>query len=252
VTEIISFSISGKFSAFKDPSITTNQTVYYLPSKTAIVGMLGAMTGIKRDSESNSFYSDEYLSFYKRTKIGIKFSSNFTPKKISYFTNHRQKKHYEMKPTKVELVENPQYEIYVISEGNEISEIKRRIKNNEFEFMPYLGHAYCPAIVSSLQEYDAEEANLITGERTSAVILDEKTTGFNNDFTFDWTAVTLDPWLIIERHLHHYFEKDEFKSHIQNFRIPVKGTKFKFNNAEISKSKLSKFYKLDNEVICMY
>lgn len=251
MTEIISFSVSGKFSAFKDPSITTNQTVYYLPSKTAIVGMLGAMIGIKRDSKPDSFYSDDYLSFYKRTRIGIKFSPGFIPKKISYFTNHRQKKHDEMKPTKVELVEDPRYEIYVKFDGNEISEIKKRIKNNEFEFMPYLGHAYCPAVVSSLREYDAKEVKQLTGEITSAVVLDEKATRFNNDFTLEWQAVTTEPWLIIERHLHHYFENDKFKSYVQNFRIPVKGTEFKFKD-EISNIKLSEFYKLDNEVVCMY
>ena len=45
---IVSFDLEGDFAAFKDPSVTTNQTVTVIPSKSALIGLLGALLGVKR------------------------------------------------------------------------------------------------------------------------------------------------------------------------------------------------------------
>ena len=103
--------MSGSFAAFRDPSVTSNQTVYYIPSKSAVVGILGAMIGIKRSDQLGDIYSQEYLDFFKQTSIGIQLES--IPKKVVYFTNHRSLKKAKTKPFKTEVVENPRYTIYV-------------------------------------------------------------------------------------------------------------------------------------------
>ena len=84
---LISFDLSGEFAEFSDPSVTSNQTVYYIPSKTAVIGILGAIIGIKRSHIGpGEWYNDDFLDLLDETKIGIKLLSE--PKKFTYFSNN--------------------------------------------------------------------------------------------------------------------------------------------------------------------
>jgi CRISPR-associated Cas5-like protein len=59
--DILSFRISGSFAAFRDPSVTSHQTVSFIPSKSAVIGIIGAMIGVKRSNSLAELYSQEYL-----------------------------------------------------------------------------------------------------------------------------------------------------------------------------------------------
>ena len=85
--QIISFGLEGDFAAFRDPSVTTNQLVYFIPSKSSIIGMLGAIIGISRSNSLLETYNDKYTNLFANTSIGIKVKK--LSNKITFFTNHR-------------------------------------------------------------------------------------------------------------------------------------------------------------------
>jgi hypothetical protein len=58
--------------------------------------IIGYKIGIKRSDKLGEMYSDEYLEFFKNTRIGLQFEG--LPKKVVYFTNHRSLKEPKTKP----------------------------------------------------------------------------------------------------------------------------------------------------------
>ena len=244
--KLISFRISGSFAAFRDPSVTTNQTVYYIPSKSAVVGILGAMIGIKRSNNLGDIYSEEYREFFKNTVIGMQFESD--PKKVTFFTNHRSLKQAKTKPFKTEVVENPRYTIYVNTDDYHSQKLSDAIQKNEFVYSPYFGHAYCPASVFDAKQINAQEIDS-TGENTQCVILDESET-YNPNFELKLEQISNEGSVIIERHVHHFFNEGEFDGRVLKHWIPTKDSVFEIRRD--SARSLSKFYKIGDHVICMY
>ena len=247
MTRIISFEVTGNYASFRDPSVTSNQIIYYIPSKSAIVGLIGAVIGVKRGNTLDELYSKEYLDFFSKIKIGIKLCNN--PKKIIYFTNHRSLKSPKTKPVKKEILESPKYVIYVQAEDDILDKITTAIENNRYEFTPYLGHAYCIARISNLEEYVGKLMTNVSNHETNCVVLDESES--NNNTRFD---IKIKPQvnskIIIERHLHHYFENDDFTKRVFKHWIPLEASNMQIRL--LRENKLSDFYEINEKVYCLY
>ncbi len=241
----ISFKISGSFAAFRDPSVTSNQTSYYIPSKSAVVGMLGAMIGIKRSNNLGEIYSEEYQQFFKNIKIGLQFESE--PKKVMFFTNHRSLKEAKTKPFKKELLENPVYTVYVWTNDDLRQKLSNALQKHEFVYSPYFGHAYCQTEVSNFKQHDTQEVDPID-QKTKCVILDETET-YDRDFKLKLEKIT-DGSVIIERHIHHFFKNGTLDGRVLKHWIPTMNSEFEI--IKYSSSNLSKFYKMGNYVVCAY
>ncbi|MGA9171467.1 MAG: CRISPR-associated protein Cas5 [Nitrososphaeraceae archaeon] len=243
---LLTFRLSGNFAAFRDPSVTSNQTVYYIPSKSALIGLIGAVLGIERSNSLDEIYGLQYLDLFSVTHIGIKFES--IPKKVILYTNHRSLKEAKTKPFKTELLESPKYTIFIQTANNYFDDLQASIKNNDFVYTPYLGHAYCPAIINNLQIYnDVEEIMEPENKKTSCVILDESET--NND-EFELTPTEDDAKIIIERHLHHSIKDKKLERKVLKHWIPIKSS---FRVEIDSVRKLSSFIKMDDdEIVCLY
>ena len=247
MTKIISFSVTGAFASFRDPSVTTNQTVYYIPSKTAVVGILGAILGIGRTDTLGDIYSKEYLEFFSKLKIGICLENN--PRKITYFTNHRSLKASKTKPVKKEILVEPKYTIFVASSDEMLDQISDVIKHNRYQFSPYLGHAYCPAKITDLQEHEGKQVERLSGVETDCVVLDETET-YDGNFKILIKTKLDEGSIIVERHLHHFFEKDTFQKRVLKHWIPLESTICTIKN--LQENKLSEFYKIKEKVYCLY
>ena len=252
MNNIISFRITGEYASFRDPSVTSNQTVYYIPSKTAIVGILGAMIGITRDNKLGEIYSDQYLDFFSQIRIGIKLVNN--PRKIIYYTNHRSlkppvKKSSKTKPVKKEILQSPEYIIYVKASDDILTELQKVIKSKQFCFSPYLGHAYCPAKISNLRLHNAIKITDIQSMYTDCVVLDETET-YNENFKISLNPKDSSGSIIIERHLHHFFEDNSFKKRVLKHWIPIESTLCEIE--ELQENTLSEFYKIEQKVYCLY
>ena len=239
--------MSGAFAAFKDPSVTSNQTVYFIPPKSAIVGMLGAMIGVERSNSLDVAYGQNYLDFFKNTRIGMQLETK-NPKKVTIFTNHRSLKEAKTKPFKTELLENPKYRIYVKTEEPHYSQLESALKKNQFKYSPYFGHAYCPASVSDVQTHSVENIDP-EGGITKCVVLDESET-YDLKFKITLKKAETNSSIMIERHLHHYFEDDKFEKRVLKHWIPVNQSKFKID--EYSTSQLTEFIKINDLIVCLY
>lgn len=250
MTKILSFNVAGDYASFRDPSVTSNQTVYYIPSKTAVVGILGAILGIKRSNRIDEMYSTKFLEFFSKISIGLQVQNN--PRKITYFTNHRSLKEPKTKPVKKELLENPQYMVYVQSSDNKILDrIYDVIKGKKYHFSPYLGHAYCHAKLENPLFCEGEKVKEITGEETRCVVLDETET-YNEKFQIDMSVVTDVGTIIIERHLHHFIKENKLQRRVLKHWIPLESTVCELT--KIRENTLSEFYKIkdDGRVVCLY
>ncbi|MCL1977229.1 MAG: CRISPR-associated protein Cas5 [Candidatus Bathyarchaeota archaeon] len=253
---IVSFDLEGDFAAFRDPSVTTNQTVTVIPSKSALIGLLGALLGVKRTNSFDALYSEDYLDLLEKTAIGIQVRSQIA--KCTFFTNHRSLKEDKTKPYKTELLINPQYTIYVKSTDEVNYALLDRLKDNRFMFSPMLGHAYCPARILRfkeipiIKELDPERA------RVSSVILDEIVESKSSDFEVKFSDVHGFPFkVIVERHLHHYIADGSLKRTVLRHYIPVpkdgESSVLKITTYD-SPLSLTKFYSVEGseQALCLF
>lgn len=246
--KIFSFHITGQFASFKDPSVTSNQLVYYIPSKTAVVGILGSILGVRRSDTLDDLYSQDFLDLFSKVRIGLEVQNN--PRKITYFTNHRSLKEDKTKPVKKEVLEHPKYVVYVKSTEDVMARLDNAIRTGKYHFTPYLGHAYCLAKITEPTFHDAKRMEMITGEETCCVVLDETET-YNENFVIDMSVKRDDGGIIIiERHLHHFIGEGELQKRVLKHWIPLDSTLCKLE--EIQENKLSEFYKIKGSVVCLY
>jgi CRISPR-associated protein Cas5 subtype I-B len=244
---ILSFRVSGDFAAFRDPSVTSNQTVYFIPSKSALIGLIGAIIGVRRGNRLDKIYGEDYLDLFSVTRIGMRLESE--PKKTTFFTNHRSLKETKTKPFKTELVEDPKYTIFVWTDDRYFGRIKKTIEKREYTYSPYLGHAYCPARIDGPQVYPVPNTVDPKDKITTCVILDESET-YNNEFKFLLRRQDdADGRIIIERHLHHFMKNTNLEMRVLKHWIPVKS---RFLIVSDFNRSLSNFIPIDDEVVCLY
>ncbi len=250
---IVSFDLEGDFAAFKDPSVTTNQTVTVIPSKSALIGLLGALLGVKRSNSFDRLYSEDYLELFQKTAIGIRVRNQAT--KCTFFTNHRSLKEAKTKPYKTELLVNPKYTIYVKSTDEVNKALLDRLKDNRFVFSPMLGHAYCPARIPRFEEIRGAKQVEPRKCQVSTVFLDEIVESRGEDPGVMFGAKF--GKVIVERHLHLYLEDDRLNRIVLRHFIPVpengEASIFKITSYE-SRLSLAKFFALEgsSEALCLY
>lgn len=249
--KVLSFDLEGDFAAFRDPSVTTNQTVYLIPSKTQIIGMLGAILGIERGHEMKELYSKDFIEFLAATKIGIKVKSE--PDKISFFTNHRSLKEPKIKPVKSEVLLRPKYTIYVQTNETNYNNLERILVNNEFKYSPFLGHAYCPARISRVNFHTVKEVEF-SNVTVGTVVLDECIETFERNSSLkNLELETGNVRIMVERHLHNFVKEGELKKSVLRHWIPLQGGKIIFDYKP--KLQITNFLELSSqpgEIVCFY
>lgn len=236
--------------------MTTNQTVTVIPSKSALIGLLGALLGVKRTNTFDSLYSEEYLDLLNKTSVGIQVRSQIA--KCTFFTNHRSLKEDKTKPYKTELLVDPRYTIYVKSTEEINQALLNSLKDNQFVFSPLLGHAYCPARISKFRELLGVKEVEPEDQLVSTVILDEvvesksSTSGLQFDDASGFPAKVM-----VERHLHHYIAEGLLKRVVLRHYIPVpengKNSVLAIDTYD-SPLSLTKFYSVDSsdQALCLF
>jgi CRISPR-associated protein Cas5h len=107
---VLVFDIFGDYAQFKKFFTNMSPLTFDLPSRTALMGIIGAIGGIPKEenpeffSKANCFISLKILNKINKTKIPINYLKTISKTEISRFKNH--------KPTNVEFLKNPQYRIY--------------------------------------------------------------------------------------------------------------------------------------------
>lgn len=210
-----SFGIKGNYAAFMDPRTTSSGVTYYSPPHSAILGLLGAIWGVKRPTQEEikegKIYGSEFMWFRDNVKIGIKVNSPM--EKHVYYTNHVSFKENRTMPTKTEVLLSPNYTIYVVATENPGEKLMSNIQKKTFAYPIYLGRAYCKAVVYG--KVTAIPQKLVTEKRFKTRCVVPHTTH---------TMHGIDPGngkTMTERQTHHYVKDGKLTSCIIPRTIPM-------------------------------
>lgn len=216
---VFSFRVRGNYAAFMDPRTTSSGVTYYSPPHSAILGMLGAILGVKRPTQEEiregKIYGSEFVWFRDNVKIGIRVNSPM--EKHIYYTNHVSFKENRTMPTKMEVLLSPDYTIYVAASENPGEKLMSSIQKRTFAHPIYFGRAYCKATVHGTVTPMSHK--LVSGKK------------FKTRCVVPHTAHTMhgiDPGngkTITERQAHHYVEDGKLTSCIIPRTIPVEGAR---------------------------
>ncbi|WP_326910560.1 type I-B CRISPR-associated protein Cas5b [Sedimentibacter sp. MB31-C6] len=144
--EILKFNLSGETAFFKKPDVNT---YYYFTygniHRIALLGIIGAMLGLNGYAFQDE--TDDYPEFYEKLKdIKISILPNnekgLISKKIQIFNNAvgYANKDGGILNVREQWLEKPNWTIYIqIHEGSLFNDIKERLLNMRFEYIPYLG-----------------------------------------------------------------------------------------------------------------
>ncbi len=160
----IKFTLKGQTAFFKKPDV--NAYVYFTYShihKIALLGIIGSILGLGGYNNQNQAKYPEFYERLKDLKISIvpinELSNDFKlfAKKIQAFNNSVGYASQEEGGNLIvneQWLEKPIWDIYLLEGHALFDEIKRRLLNSQYVYMPYLGKNDHPATINSVAEIE--------------------------------------------------------------------------------------------------
>jgi CRISPR-associated protein Cas5 subtype I-B len=152
----ILFEISGNWGHFKRPETNNNPLSHDLITKTALIGMIGAVLGKEREEMKSLFpqlsedllYSVQLLNAVKKISWGFTSRTAFKPWQSGT-------------PKYFEFLKNPKFKIILSLKDNRSEviflEFVKYIKNEYAIFTPILGWHNCPANINFISYGEVSE-----------------------------------------------------------------------------------------------
>jgi CRISPR-associated protein Cas5h len=205
--KIIKFDIDADYGHFKIPYTNNNPLTHSFITKTALLGMIGAVLGIEREDMKPLYpiLSDSLkYSVVLRSPLEKESVSLYTKNLDNFWKADRESK----TPKPMELLKKPSYTVYVVVVDGErvINEQTKEtvnmlmdkfiyhVEDGIYVWQPSLGVKNCPCELSNMAEretetYDGDFQTLgfvtkITEETDSIVFADDMPT-HQNEFRFN-------------------------------------------------------------------
>jgi CRISPR-associated protein Cas5 subtype I-B len=140
----IQFIINGNWGHFKKPETNNNPLSHDLITKTALIGLIGAVLGIEREDMKDKFpqLSEDFLYGVQLLNPVKKFSWGFTSKTAINPTAEGTPKYFE-------FLKEPSFLIVLALKDNRSETIfenfSRAVQKEETIYPPVLGWHNCPA-----------------------------------------------------------------------------------------------------------
>lgn len=153
--KVLSFMMHGRFAHFCSPYTNVYRLTQSCPTKTAIMGFVGAVLGIEKDD----------LSLYSVIQCGVEICDGYRTVSIPYLTRQGfpgSTANKESSRTSVEVVVNPKYMIYITGENGILEKLRDLLEKHEPIFTPYLGLAQFIAS-TDFNVSQPEEAEIVEG-----------------------------------------------------------------------------------------
>lgn len=176
--KLLIFDISSEYGHFRKFNTTTSPLTYSFPTRPTIVGLIGAIIGIERETGPNKYKEgsvplSELLSSQnasiavqlrapvKKTNIGFNLIST---KNFRYYFNindkdakGRIKDSYRRTQIEFELLKNPSFRIFISWENEDLfQKLIENVKQNQTHFTPYLGLSQFTAQLTFVDICEAE------------------------------------------------------------------------------------------------
>ena len=158
----IQFDVRGNWAHFRKPETNNNPLTHDFITKTALLGMIGAVLGVERNAMKNLFPQlSEDLLYGVCVKNAVKKESwAFTLRYVVDF--------FQKAPKQMEFLKKPE-NCVVLALQNERSAsffdaFQTAIEKQEAKFTPVLGLHNCPAELSFISggEFDVKSGDFVT------------------------------------------------------------------------------------------
>lgn len=142
--------VSGNWAHFKKPETNNNPLTHDFITKTALMGMIGAVLGIGRDAMKNRFpeLSEDLLYGVQIKNVVKKESWAFTLRKASNL--------FEKAPKQIEFLRNPDFIVALALKDSRsqllFDQFILAIENSEAKYTPILGLHNCPANLALIKK----------------------------------------------------------------------------------------------------
>ena len=152
----ILFRVSGNWAHFRKPETNKSPLTHDLITKTALLGLIGAVLGKERISQMRSLYPQWSQNFHYGVQVegGQKQSHGFTLRDV--FTPSSQA------PKAFEILYRPSYVVALAAEkevNDVLQEFSRSLQNDEALYTPLLGLHNCPAELEWLGASEVQAAD---------------------------------------------------------------------------------------------
>lgn len=153
----IKLEIKGNWAQFRKAETNNNPLSHDFITKTAFIGMIGAVLGIERKDMKPLFplFSKGLIYSVQVNNEVIKQSWGFTLRSVSHC--------WDKAPKQMEFIKHPSYTVVLALKNEEYSEYFTRFslycKNGQACFTPVLGLHNCPAEIKFLEEGEIVEKN---------------------------------------------------------------------------------------------
>lgn len=151
----ILFRASGNWAHFRKPETNKSPLTHDLITKTALLGLIGAVLGKERISQMRALYPEWSQNFLYGVQVesGQKHSHGFTLRDV--FTPSSQA------PKALEILHKPSYIVALTareSANGALQEFAHALENDEALYTPLLGLHNCPAELELLSRATIQQA----------------------------------------------------------------------------------------------
>jgi CRISPR-associated protein Cas5 subtype I-B len=149
----LQFHVSGRWAQFRKPETNNTPLTHDFVTKTAIVGIMGAVLGIERPAMRELFpiLCEDVLYGVQILGTVDKQSWAFTLRNV-----HKQNDRAEKAPRQMEFIREPSYTVVMALVNDRSAEMFSRfaaaLRNGEASFTPVLGLHNCPAELEWLMD----------------------------------------------------------------------------------------------------
>lgn len=176
------FIVEGNWAHFKKPETNNNPLSHDLITKTALIGLIGAVLGIERSEMKNKFpqLSEDFLYAVQLMKPLKKISWGFTSRTAINPTAPGAPKYFE-------FLKDAEFKVSLAlknkSSEQDFNNFKEAIRNEECIYPPVLGWHNCPANLKFESEGEFSEIQKGEFETKAFVIAGEYSPkGFTGNF----------------------------------------------------------------------
>ncbi|MDD2245190.1 MAG: type I-B CRISPR-associated protein Cas5b [Dysgonamonadaceae bacterium] len=163
--DLLIFDIKSEYGHFRKYNTTTSPLTYSIPTRTSIIGILGAILGMEREICDGQYPegAEPVQEFFSKEKAGIAVQIINPVKKENIGINliNTKSSFYDLTraghtQVNFELLKNPHYRIYLSMDNhNKFEELLERIKCKRHHFTPYLGLAQFTAQIDFVKRTKA-------------------------------------------------------------------------------------------------
>ncbi len=153
MTEFLVFDVSGRYATFKTPETTRSALTFPFPPRTAIIGLIGAILGLPRNSYwdlanpfRNSVIAVEVLQPSHKLGMTVNFTQTKFPTRIGEMMipipSDPETQRGMNTQQRLDLLVEPRFRFYVgLNDDDMMDELENALRNHLFTYPPYLGHA---------------------------------------------------------------------------------------------------------------